>query len=284
MVVFPNAKINLGLRVTSKRDDGYHNLDTVFYPIPIHDALEVIINKKKVGSPITFTQSGKLIEGNQQSNLCVKAIELIRLDFPNLPDLLVHLHKNIPMGAGMGGGSSDGAFMISLINDKFNLGIDHDQQKAYALKLGSDCPFFIDNSPAYATGRGELMKSISCDLSKMSILIISPGIHISTSEAFNNIQLSSITQSCEQIVQQPIETWKESLENDFEKTVFPHHPELGAIKNQLYSMGAIYASMTGSGSTLYGIFKSSPDPSAFRNSPYEIGLIEKGKHKKININ
>jgi 4-diphosphocytidyl-2-C-methyl-D-erythritol kinase len=284
MVVFPNAKINLGLRVTSKRDDGYHNLDTVFYPIPIHDALDVIINKKRDGTPITFTQSGKLIKGDQQSNLCVKAIELIRLDFPDLPDLLVHLHKNIPMGAGMGGGSSDGAFMISLINDQFKLGIDDSRQKAYALRLGSDCPFFIDNKPVYATGRGELMKSISCNLSNTSMLFISPGIHISTREAFNNIKLSPTAPSCEQIVQQPIETWKESLENDFEKTVFPQHPELGAIKNKLYSMGALYASMTGSGSTLYGIFESSPDTSIFRNSRYEIGLIENGKHKKIGIN
>jgi 4-diphosphocytidyl-2-C-methyl-D-erythritol kinase len=283
MVVFPNAKINLGLRATSKRDDGYHNLDTVFYPIPIHDSLEVIINTRKDDKPITFTHSGKLISGDQQSNLCIKAIELIRSDFPDLPNLLVHLHKNIPMGAGMGGGSSDGAFMISLINDKFNLGIAHDQQKAYALKLGSDCPFFIDNKPVYATGRGELMKPIFCDLSKKSILVISPGIHISTGEAFNNIQLSPTAPSCEQIVQQPINTWKESLENDFEKTIFPKHPELGAIKNQLYSMGAIYASMTGSGSTIYGIFESSPDISPFHAYPYEIGLIENGKHKRISI-
>ncbi|MFN5422817.1 MAG: 4-(cytidine 5'-diphospho)-2-C-methyl-D-erythritol kinase [bacterium] len=283
MVVFPNAKINLGLRVTSKRDDGYHNLDTVFYPIPILDALEIVTNSLPNSPSDTFSQTGKTIPGDKHSNLCIKALNLLRTDFPQIPSVLVHLHKNIPMGAGMGGGSSDGAFMLSLLNQKYKLGIAKEQLMQYALKLGSDCPFFIENKPVSATGRGELMKPISLDLSQYSMLIVSPGIHISTAEAFSNIALSQEDISCEEIVQQPIAEWRSRLVNDFEKTVFPRHPELSMIKEQLYNIGALYASMTGTGSTLYGIFEKRPETSLLESHPYEISLIEKGKEIKNSI-
>lgn len=284
MVIFPNAKINLGLNVISKRDDGYHNLDTVFYPIPIHDALEVITNPNPDTPSATFTQTGKPIPGDSIHNLCLKALEMLRADFPHIPSVLVHLHKNIPMGAGMGGGSADGAFMLSLLNQKYKLGIDEDQLKQYALQLGSDCPFFIENKPVSASGRGELMKPVSVDLSVKSILIISPGIHISTAEAFSNIPISERATTCEEIVQLPIAGWKSLLVNDFEKTVFPTHPELSKIKDQLYQIGAAYASMTGTGSTLFGIFEKRPDTTLFQSSSYEISLIEHGKEIKISTN
>ena len=281
MVVFPNAKINLGLRVTSKRGDGYHNLDTVFYPIPIHDALEVITNPETETSSSIFSQTGKTIPGDQHNNLCLKALNLLRVDYPQIPDVLVHLHKNIPMGAGMGGGSADGAFMLSLLNQKYKLNIDNEQLKQYALKLGSDCPFFIENKPVSATGRGELMKIISIDLSKYFILIVSPGLHISTTEAFGKINTSEKITSCEEIIQRPIEEWRSSLVNDFEKTVFTKHPILSALKDDLYSMGAIYASMTGTGSTLYGIFTQRPETSHLDSYLCDVSLIEQGKEKKI---
>ena len=283
MVVFPNAKINLGLRVTSKRDDGYHNIDTVFYPIPIHDALEIVSNPNPDTPPITFSQTGKLIPGKSENNLCIKAFDILRKDYPQIPSALVHLHKNIPMGAGMGGGSSDGAFMLSLLNQKYKLGIDEQQLKNYALRLGSDCPFFIQNKAVYATGRGELMKPISTDLSQKWILIVSPGIHISTAEAFSNIELSEHAPTCEEIIQEPLKHWRSLLVNDFEKTVFPKHPELSNIKEQLYEMGAAYASMTGTGSTLFGIFENRPDTALLQSNGFEISLIEKGKEIKMSI-
>lgn len=282
MVIFPNAKINLGLRVISKRDDGYHNLDTVFYPLPIHDALEIITNPNADAPSVSFSHSGKMIPGDAHNNLCVKALEMLRVDFPQIPPVLAHLQKNIPMGAGMGGGSSDGAFMLRLLNQKYKLGINNEQLRQYALKLGSDCPFFIENTPVSATGRGEIMKPISLDLSQKSILIVSPGIHISTADAFSNIKLSEQTATCGDIVKLPIEQWRPLLVNDFEKTVFPKQPELSSIKEQLYNIGASYASMTGTGSTLFGIFEQRPNFSSLSTHPYEISLIEHGKEIKIS--
>jgi 4-diphosphocytidyl-2-C-methyl-D-erythritol kinase len=279
MVIFPNAKINLGLRVTSKREDGYHNLDTVFYPIPFYDILEIIPQQKS--EEVIFTSSGIPIPGERNSNLCLKAYTLLKNDFPSIPPIHLHLHKNIPMGAGMGGGSSDAAFMLRLMNKIFGLKINDLQLKAYALQLGSDCPFFIENSPVYATGRGELMKSITCNLSQKSIVLVCPGIHISTKEAFNNIQPASHRSSSLDIVGQAMETWKTSLVNDFETTVFPLYPQLSRIKQQLYEMGAQYASMTGTGSTIFGIFEHTPDTGLFQFSPFETFLVEKGMAKKI---
>ena len=271
MVVFPNAKINLGLRITSKRTDGYHNLDTLFYPIPLFDVLEVV---QYPSQDIIFESSGKKIEGTIEQNLCAKAYHLLKNDFPQIPGIQVHLHKHIPMGAGMGGGSADGAFMIKLLNEKFKLGLDNEKMEAYALQLGSDCPIFIRNKPCYATGRGEQMKDITLDLSAYYLLMVSPGIHVSTAVAFKNVSPDASIQPCKDIIQEPIETWKDRLFNDFEKTVFQSYPVLKQIKDDLYALGAVYASMTGSGSSFYGIYKSLPDGKPFAEKGYELNLIK----------
>ncbi len=271
MVVFPNAKINLGLRITSKRPDGYHNLDTVFYPIGLCDVLEVV---QRPSQEIIFNSSGKKIEGTIEQNLCVKAYHLLKNDFPQLPGIQIHLHKHIPMGAGMGGGSADGAFMIKLLNEKFKLGLDHEKMEGYALQLGSDCPVFIQNKPCYATGRGEQMQEIQLNLSTYHLLMVSPGIHVSTADAFKNVSPDASVQPCKDIIQQPIETWKDALMNDFEKTVFQTYPVLKKIKDDLYGMGAVYVSMTGSGSSFYGIFNTIPDGKPFADKGFEVNLIK----------
>ena len=271
MVVFPNAKINLGLRITSKRPDGYHNLDTVFYPIELRDVLEIIKAPNNNDASIVIT--GKEIQGSTEKNLCLKAYQLIKEDHPEITGIQIHLHKSIPMGAGMGGGSADGAFMLSLLHSLFKLGLSEEKMSKYALKLGSDCPIFIKNKPCYATGRGELLEEIDIDLSGYYLLIVSPGIHISTADAFGQIKPNSSIKNCKEIVQLPIEKWKDLLINDFEKTVFEIHPVLKTIKEKLYSMGAIYASMTGTGSTLYGIFKEKPTHENVFEEKFEINLI-----------
>ena len=276
MIVFPNAKINLGLRIISKRNDGYHNLDTVFYPLPFYDILEMV-RSEKTEEEVFFTTSGKEISGDASSNLCIKAYHLLKQSFPEIPSIKLHLHKNIPMGAGLGGGSADGAFMIKLLNEKFQLHLDDDKMKTYALQLGSDCPFFIGNKPALATGRGEELNEISCDLSSKSFLLINPGIHVSTADAFSKITLSENVQSCSEIINQPIENWRSLLVNDFEKTVFSHHPSIEKIKTKLYNDGAVYASMTGSGSTVFGIFDESVLENKFIDMGYEVVSISNGK-------
>lgn len=256
MVVFPNAKINLGLRITSKRGDGFHNLDTVFYPIQLFDVLEIGQDHKKREPSLVIT--GKEILGASENNLCVKAFTLIHKDFPQVSGIQIHLHKSIPMGAGMGGGSADGAFMITLLNNFFKLNLSEEKMMDYALQLGSDCPIFIKNKPCYATGRGEVLEEIDIDLSKYYFLIVSPFIHVSTADAFGNISPNPFIKTCKEVVLQSIETWKDQLINDFENGVFQHHPSLKNIQEELYHLGAIYASMTGTGSTLYGIFKDKP--------------------------
>lgn len=278
MVVFPNAKINLGLRVKSKRSDGYHELDTVFYPVNICDILEVVslqASSPKSGGDVDFSHSGLDIPGNQSSNLCLKAYHLLKKDFPDIPPVQMHLHKKIPMGAGMGGGSADGAFTIRLLNDKFRLGMTDETMQAYAIQLGSDCPFFICNKPVSATGRGEIMEPIPCDLSSWEMLIVNPGIHVGTAEAFRQIRLSPDAPSCKDIIQLPVEEWQNHLVNDFEQTVFPLYPALERLKSMLYEMGASYASMTGSGSTVYGLFKTMPDWQAIIPQQYTSFAIPK---------
>jgi 4-diphosphocytidyl-2-C-methyl-D-erythritol kinase len=280
MIVFPNAKINLGLRIVSKRNDGYHNLNTVFYPLPFYDILE-LVRSDNYQQEVFFTTSGKEISGDTSSNLCIKAYYLLKQSFPEIPSIMLHLHKNIPMGAGLGGGSADGAFMIKLLNEKFQLNLDDEKMKNYALQLGSDCPFFIGNKPAHATGRGEVLNEISCDLSSKSFLLINPGIHVSTAEAFSKITISENAQSCSEIINQPIEKWPSILVNDFEKTVFSHHPSIEKIKNRLYDAGAIYASMTGSGSTVFGIFANPIQENLFTDSGYEVISISNGKASRL---
>ena len=263
MIVFPNCKINLGLHITRKREDGFHNLETTFYPLGIKDALE-IIRQPIADAPTTFSSNGITIEGKAEDNLCIKAYQLLKKDFPQLPNIQLHLHKVIPMGAGLGGGSSDAAFALQLLNNKFQLGITAEKMIDYALQLGSDCPFFIINQPCYATGRGELLEKIALDLSAYHFVIVNPGIHVNTGWAFSKLSgrlqrpESSSTKSIKEIIQQPNETWKNELINDFEKPVFEKYPEIKSVKDKLYEAGAIYASMSGSGSTVYGLFSSNP--------------------------
>ena len=256
MVVFPNSKINLGLRIVSKRVDGYHDLDTVFYPLPFYDALEVIRNdgESEAANPeIIFNITGLQI-GETTNNLCLRAYQLLKSDFSNLPPVHMHLHKAIPIGAGLGGGSADAAFSLTLLNDKFQLGLTTGQLLQYALKLGSDCPFFIINKPCHATGRGEVLQPVDLDLSSYKFVLINPGIHISTGKAFAGASPAIPVRSTREIISQPVHTWKDQLKNDFEKTIFPAFPEIEKIKNSLYEHGALYASMSGTGSSVYGIF------------------------------
>jgi 4-diphosphocytidyl-2-C-methyl-D-erythritol kinase len=270
MIVFPNAKINLGLRVVSKRSDGYHDLDTVFYPIPVTDILELITNKESDPSAFSFTSSGLPIPGETDQNLCYKAYQLLKKDHPALPSIKVHLHKQIPMGAGLGGGSSDGAFMLTLLNEQFGLQLSNDALQDYALQLGSDCPFFINNQPCSATGRGELMKNIELSLKGYHLVLVCPGIHVSTKEAFHNIVPHAASPTCEELVLKPLLEWKSTLINDFEVPVFKLYPAIGEIKKTLYEKGAVYASMTGTGSTVYGIFDHAPELENIFPSHYQI--------------
>lgn len=258
MIVFPNCKFNLGLHITAKRADGFHDLETVFYPVGWNDAVEIIQNSKSKiqnAEGIVLSTTGLVVEGALESNLCVKAYKLLKKDFPDLPAVQMHLHKAIPMGAGLGGGSADGAFTLQLLNKKFNLNLTEQQLLAYALQLGSDCPFFIINKPIFASGRGEIFSSVDIDLSKYHFVIVHPGIHVSTAVAFSKLTPKKPVVSIREIIQQPIETWKSALNNDFEDVVFAAHPEIELIKNRLYEHGAMYASMSGSGSAMFGIFE-----------------------------
>ncbi len=257
MICFPSCKINLGLRITQKRADGFHALETVFFPISIKDALEIIIEPETSAAPITFTSSGLAINGDPSDNLCFKAYEILKKDYPTIPNIKMHLHKTIPMGAGLGGGSSDGAFTLVALNQLFNLQIPEQALLDYALQLGSDCPFFIINTPAFATGRGEILKPINVNLDGYSIVIVNPGIAISTKLAFSLITPKVPDTNMEAIICEPVTSWKEKLINDFEQPIFNSFPELANIKETLYQKGAVYASMTGTGSTVYGIFPTS---------------------------
>jgi 4-diphosphocytidyl-2-C-methyl-D-erythritol kinase len=254
VVVFPNAKINLGLNIIRKRTDGYHDLETVFYPIALRDALE-IIKSDDTKEDVSVSFSGIAINGKTEHNLCLEAYRLLKRDLPQLPAIKLHLHKTIPAGSGLGGGSADGAFMLKLLSQKFDLELSNEQLLDYALRLGSDCPFFIINKPCFATGRGELLEPITADLSAYKFLIVSPGIHVSTTEAFSLLTPSLNSKSIKEIVKQPVEIWRKELKNDFEEPVFRKYPAIEMIKAKMYDSGAVYASMTGSGSTVYGIFR-----------------------------
>lgn len=252
MIVFPNAKINIGLNVVSKRDDGYHNLETIFYPVKLSDALELIDSKK---TELSF--SGIHIDGDSNDNLILKAYHLLKEDF-DLPPVRFHLHKTIPFGAGLGGGSSDAAFTLKMLNDYFNLELSPDKLKDYAAIIGADCPFFIENKPAFATGIGDQLNTVNLDLNKYEILLVKPAFSISTPEAYKNIIPSIPKYSLKEIENIPVENWKEMIVNDFEKSVFANYPEIEIIKKSLYKMGALYSSMSGSGSSVFGIFRHLP--------------------------
>lgn len=257
MITFPIAKINLGLNVVERRPDGYHNLETVFYPVPIRDALEVTTMDPQFPSPYDcdLKVTNISIEGDEQRNLVVRAYQLLKLDFPQLPRIHAHLHKAIPTQAGMGGGSSDCAYMIRLLNEQFHLGLSTQQMQQYAARLGADCAFFILSQPAYAEGIGERLEPIALDLSQYWIAVVRPDIPVPTKEAFSLVHPHHPEKNCRDVVMQPIETWRQDLVNDFEQSVFTLHPEIGAIKQQLYSLGAVYAAMSGSGSAVFGLFR-----------------------------
>jgi 4-diphosphocytidyl-2-C-methyl-D-erythritol kinase len=256
MIVFPNCKINIGLYVVGKRPDGYHNIETIFYPIPITDALEVLTDGAVGANGVNFAVSGQHIPGPWQQNLCVKAYELLKADFETkMPPVQVHLHKHIPMGAGLGGGSSNGAHMLLLLNSLYGLGLDQQALKTYALQLGSDCPFFIENTPCLGSGRGEVLQPVDLNLRGYHLVLINPGIHVSTAAAFAGIVPGQPAQSLHNMWQLPVEDWRSAIQNQFEASVFALHPEIENIKQRLYDLGAVYASMSGSGSTVYGLFK-----------------------------
>ena len=257
MLTKPIAKINLGLNVVERRPDGYHNLETVFYPVQICDALEVFEMDEQFPSAVDcdLKVTNIHIDGDEQKNLVVRAYNLLKQDFPALPRIHAHLYKGIPTQAGMGGGSSDCGFMITLLNQMFKLGLSDEQMIQYAARLGADCAFFILNKPCYAEGIGEKLEPIGLDLSGWYLAIVRPAIPVSTKEAFSLITPQHPALNCRDVVMQPVETWRDRLTNDFEKSVFALHPEIGAIKDRLYDMGAVYAAMSGSGSSLFGLFR-----------------------------
>lgn len=269
MVNFPPCKINLGLEVIRKRKDGYHDIETCFYPVPWTDVLEIVKADK-----FSFTASGNSIPGDPANNLCIKAYELLQRDF-NLSAVAIHLHKIIPTGAGLGGGSSDGAHALRLLNQVFDLNLSNEKLKDYALNLGSDCPFFIDDQPMLGTGRGEVLTNISVNLTGKFLVLVKPDIHVSTAEAYSGIKLNQYSASVKDVVERnPVSSWKDSLKNDFEESVFVKYPALKEIKEKLYHQGAMYASMSGSGSTIFGIFEKPVDLKAqFPQSIYWSQLL-----------
>ncbi len=268
MVTFPNAKINLGLNIVGKRPDGFHDITSCFYPVGWSDALEIL-----TADELTFTSSGLPIPGDASANLCLKAYQLLSKDF-DLPPVSIHLLKAVPIGAGLGGGSADAAFTIKALNKLFSLGISTEKQQDYARALGSDCAFFIENKPMYCFGKGDEFEEIDLRLTGKWMLLVNPGLHISTAEAYAGVIPQVQSTGLRDLLQQPIELWCDSVENDFEKNIFENHPILPQIKKKLYDLGAQYASMSGSGSTLYGIFGQEPNPANnFQNSTVWKGEI-----------
>lgn len=262
MITFPCAKINLGLNIVSKRPDGYHNLETVFYPIPLTDALEIKYMDEKFPSesPCDLKITGNDVDCNEEDNLVIKAYQLLAADF-QLPRVHAHLVKRIPTQAGLGGGSSDAAYMIRLLDERFRLNIGIPEMERYAAKLGADCAFFITADPSYAEGIGEVLMPADvpgAGLGGYYLAVVKPSVAVSTRDAYAAIVPKTPAKCCRDIVRQPIETWKDELVNDFEAPIFAMHPELAAIKQSLYDAGAVYAAMSGSGSALFGIFREQP--------------------------
>ncbi|MEJ7738540.1 MAG: 4-(cytidine 5'-diphospho)-2-C-methyl-D-erythritol kinase [Chitinophagaceae bacterium] len=280
MIVFPNCKINLGLTIKGKRIDGYHDLETVFYPVGVRDVLEIVSagtrDLQGENTPVHFFDSGLPVDGDKKENLCVKAYNLLKKDFNQLSRVSMHLHKAIPIGAGLGGGSSNGAFVLQLLNSMFSLNLTNDQLICYAAQLGSDCPFFVINKPCLATSRGEIMEEVPLDLSAYSLVLVNPGIHINTGWAFSQLEFAPERQTApgathlNEIILQPVSTWKQTLVNDFEKPVFASFPEVKKIKEDLYHEGAIYASLTGTGSTVYGLFEKATIPGITFSAGYTV--------------
>ena len=270
MICFPNAKINLGLNIVSKRNDGYHNLETIFYPIPIKDALEIIVKKEQ--DTDTFIEAGIKIDSYPESNLVMKALKLMRENY-DFPFVEVHLLKKTPFGAGLGGGSSDASFMLKLLNRTFELGVTDEELASLAVRLGADCPFFIYNRPMFASGIGEILEPLDFSLKSYSFVLIKPEIHVSTKDAFSLIKPAQPKISLKEIIKSPMQEWKRLMVNDFEKSVFEKYPIIENLKDKLYNNGALYSSMSGSGSSVFGIFDKNPE---INNTEYERCFIWTG--------
>ncbi|WP_128548855.1 4-(cytidine 5'-diphospho)-2-C-methyl-D-erythritol kinase [Larkinella soli] len=253
MIQFPNVKINLGLHIIGKRPDGFHNLESCFYPVPWHDLLESVPAPR-----FSFTTGGITIPGDPATNLCVRAYERLKQDF-DLPAVHLHLHKMVPIGAGLGGGSSDAAFTLRLLNEQFGLALSTEQLEDYARGLGSDCAFFIRNQPRYCIEKGDRFKDIELSLAGYTLVLVYPNLAISTAEAYAGVRPDASSPPLRDLLLAPIADWHDSVKNSFEESVFPKYPILEKIKQQLYQSGAIYASMSGSGSTIYGIFGQEPE-------------------------
>lgn len=255
MICFPNAKINLGLNVVRKRPDGYHDIETIFYPIPVKDALEIVAADRQ-----SFTQTGIPVDAPQEKNLVIKALNLLKTRY-EIPPLEIHLLKAIPFGAGLGGGSADAAFMLRLVNDFCGLRIPPDQLEELASPIGADCPFFIRNTPVFATGTGNVFEPLALSLKDYHLCLVKPDVAVSTPEAYSRVTPAAPEISLKEIAKEPVYRWRQLMVNDFEKSVFPLHPVIGHIKDTLYREGALYAAMSGSGSSVYGIFEK---PTHFR--------------------
>lgn len=253
MVSFPHSKINIGLNVLKKRDDGYHDIESCFYPIDWKDALEIIPSGK-----FRFSSSGLEIPGDPSSNLCVKAYKLLQKSF-DLDPVHIHLHKIIPMGAGLGGGSSDAAFTLKTLNEIFKLNLPEKELMDFAAQLGSDCAFFIQDKAVLAKERGNVFQPVSLSLKNYFLLIVNPCLHVDTAQAYRSLNPGKPVVSLEELLEMPVQEWKSNLKNDFEVPVFAKLPEVKELKKKLYEMGAVYASMTGSGSSVFGLFYKKPD-------------------------
>lgn len=252
MITYPNAKINIGLNVVERRPDGYHNLETIFYPIPLTDALEITSSQEDVQLKV----SGEILNGSPEDNLVMRAFRLLKQSHPDqVEPVSIHLFKQIPTGAGLGGGSADAAFTLKALSERFKLNLSTTELEQMAAQLGADCPFFIQNRPVFAEGIGNQFTYIDLNLKGMTLILVKPDIFISTRDAYANITPHHPETNLLQLIKHPIEQWRNTIVNDFEASVFPVHPSLAAIKDQLYDLGAVYASMSGSGSTLFGLFR-----------------------------
>lgn len=249
MITYPNAKINLGLNIVARREDGYHNIETIFYPIPLQDALEVHSSHQP-----SFRIAGTPIDCTAGDNLIIRALRLVEARHP-LPSLDIYLYKHIPSGAGLGGGSSDAAFMVKLLNEKYELGMSTAKMQEILAGLGADCPFFVENKPVFATGIGNIFTPIELTLKGWTLVLVKPDTHVSTRDAYAAVQPAAPKIPLTEIVRKPVEEWQGLMVNDFETSVFPRHPEIAAIKDKLIDLGAVYASMSGSGSAVFGLFR-----------------------------
>lgn len=253
MINFPNAKINIGLNIIARRPDGYHNLETIFYPIKINDVLEVIKSDE-----LTFEASGLGIPGKVEDNLCIKAYHLMKQDH-DLSPVNIHLHKHIPIGAGLGGGSADAGYFIRLINQAFDLRLSTGDMRHYARSLGADCAFFIESVPVFAFDKGDQFEDVELDLSKYYLALVMPPTHVSTAEAYRGVKPAPVTRSLKDLIKLPVAEWRNHIKNDFEEHIFKAHPQIRGVKAALYQSGAVYASMSGSGASVFGIFDKKPD-------------------------